>query len=456
MKKIASVLGIFIVISFVLMFSSCVGNSQEPKEPTTADELYELIEEKMDAQESYKIKENTSAVFYTSGYEININIEAEGIYDSLNSDDYYFYYDSELIMDVPEFSKQVCAYSVKSYQNGTYFSSYKEEDEEQKIYTLMTKDEFLEYKEGNVEMDLDVYSSTTRTFEKNDNGWVFMASGFTKKSINSFIKSIGFEEEFVGGDPIDFEIKFEVSNDFLVKTATFTFIFEEKAKDMPSFTLVNEYSSFGNVERIPLEKDGYTEMDVRVLDNIEESLNEIKKSTDFKFITKKTIDINVLDTVQTTTEQATISYGEDRNGYFYSIESKINGVEYKIDYENGVETVKVGDDTSRSQMTDDEARTTVKYYLDPASFSKTNVKNLSKNDDGSYTITFLTVNASRYREDYYNPLGGVYSGATEELVVTLQNGKLTKMTFISESYGFIKRSGITYDIEIKEEFNIYF
>ena len=84
MKKIASVLGIFIVISFVLMLSSCVGNSQEPKEPTTADELYELIEEKMDAQESYKIKENTSAVFYTSGYEMNISIEAEGIYDSLN------------------------------------------------------------------------------------------------------------------------------------------------------------------------------------------------------------------------------------------------------------------------------------------------------------------------------------------------------------------------------------
>ena len=383
MKKIASVLGIFIVISFVLMFSSCVGNSQEPKEPTTADELYELIEEKMDAQESYKIKENTSAVFYTSGYEMNINIESEGIYDSLNSDDYYFYYDSELIMDVPELSKQISAHSVKSYQNGTYFSSYEEELTEQRIYTIMTKDEFLEYKEGNIEMDLDVYSSTTRTFEKNDNGWVFMASGFTKKSMNSFIKSIGFEEEMVGGDPIDFEIKFEVSNDFLVKTATFTFIFEEKSKDMPRFTLVNEYSSFGNVERIPLEKVGYTEMDVRVLDNIEESLNEIKKSTDFKFITKKTIDIEVENVKQTTTEQATVTFGEDRNGYFYTIETKINDLNYYIEYENGVETVTVGDDTSKAQSSDDVARATIAYYLDPASFSKTNVRNMYKNENGS-------------------------------------------------------------------------
>jgi hypothetical protein len=58
MKKLASVLGIIIVISFVLMFSSCVGNSQEPKEPTTADELYELIEEKMDALRNVLYAEN--------------------------------------------------------------------------------------------------------------------------------------------------------------------------------------------------------------------------------------------------------------------------------------------------------------------------------------------------------------------------------------------------------------
>ncbi len=460
MKKIASVLGIFIVISFVLMFSSCVGNSQEPKEPTTADELYERIEEKMQNTASYSVDEVLNAVIYANDIKLNLTTTARAMYDGINTDDFYYYTDSTFTMDSDTLTVDSSMYGVKTYQNGKLYSYMDDDTVEQKIFTAMTKDELIEYLDENGSIDLDVYDASKRTFKKKDGVWILDVSGFSKKSINTIIKKMGLDDDLVGLDPLDIEMTFEANENYAVETVTTKFVFEENSRNVPSFEIVDEYS-YGKIDKIIIDPNGYKEMDIRVLDDISEQISDYKNSNYGSVRVDNTVTISIPNTSIATNEENEISYGEDTSGFWFTMDMVMGGTNYSkdynydIEYSNGVQTVTLDGESERTAVTEAAAKATIAKYIDPASFNKYYISNLVQRPNGNYILTVSHVDESKYISEYYTPLGATFVEATEKIEITMKDGKITRMDFTATAYGHLPNDSL-YKINVYLDFTVYF
>lgn len=461
MKKSLSLLfGILITLFTVFLLASCTGNNQEPKEPSTADELYERIEEKMQNTSSYTVDEVLNAVIYANDIKLNLTTTSRAMYDGINTDDFYYYTDSTFTMDSDEITVDSSMYGVKTYQNGRLYSYTDDDTVEQKIFTVMTNDEFIEYLDESSNVDLDVYDASKRTFKKKDGVWILDVSGFSKKSINTIIKKMGLDDDLIGLDPMDIEMTFEANENYVVETVTTKFVFEENRRNVPSFEVVDEYS-YGNIDRIIIDSIGYKEMDIRVLDDIAEHISDFKNSNYGSIRVNNTVTVSIPNRSIATNEESEISYGEDSSGFWFTMDMVMGGTNYskdynyEIEYSNGVQTVTLDGESEKTAVTESAAKATIAKYIDPASFNKYNISNLIQRPNGNYVLTVSHVDESKYISEYYTPLGATLDEVSEKIEITMKDGKITRMDFSATAYGHLP-SDSTYKINVYLDFTVYF
>lgn len=461
MKKSLSLLfGILITLFTVFLLASCTGNNQEPKEPSTADELYERIEEKMQNTSSYTVDEVLNAVIYANDIKLNLTTTSRAMYDGINTDDFYYYTDSTFTMDSDEITVDSSMYGVKTYQNGRLYSYTDDDTVEQKIFTVMTNDEFVEYLDESSNVDLDVYDASKRTFKKKDGVWILDVSGFSKKSINTIIKKMGLDDDLIGLDPMDIEMTFEANENYVVETVTTKFVFEENRRNVPSFEVVDEYS-YGNIDRIIIDSIGYKEMDIRVLDDIAEHISDFKNSDYGSVRVDNTVTVSIPNRSIATNEENEISYGEDSSGFWFTMDMVMGGTNYskdynyEIEYSNGVQTITLDGESEKTAVTETAAKATIAKYIDPASFNKYNISNLVQRPNGNYVLTVSHVDESKYISEYYTPLGATLDEVSEKIEITMKDGKITRMDFSATAYGHLP-SDSSYKINVYLDFTVYF
>ena len=132
------------LVLFAGMLIACTPQNNEEKEPETAIELWDRIDKKMEALESYEMSSNIQMTFYVLGKKVTGTIVG-GVIESNKDNNYYYYTDSGTTLSCPQLNLFQKENTIESYQNGTLFISTVNDSVNQQLYQDITIDEYKEF-----------------------------------------------------------------------------------------------------------------------------------------------------------------------------------------------------------------------------------------------------------------------------------------------------------------------
>ncbi len=432
-KTIVKILSVILCLLMAFFFASCeqVEVSQptptpteKPFEPQNAGELWAKIDETMNTIKSYETAANMLLVFYSQGMRIETSTVMKGIFVAEEGKE--FSYTSGVVnMTNKEASLNETYTSTTAFYNGKMYIQNKMGDFDQKFCSDMTYSDFLVAQSDSFINDLDILGCTTSDFTKNEDGtWSLNFSGYTKKVINSFLKESSITEKELGGDILDMEIKVKADADFLVTKMNIALVFDESDNSgkLPALTMIQDYSNHNAVEPdyTLIKTEEFKEVaDVRVLDKVEESIDNIKKATSGK-VTIKTIQKTTVGSYKETENvTTTMSYSDAGGSFSYDISVAEQEGTAKYTYKNGVETVKYNGQTTQEAMSEDVARDIVEAYIEYSEFDNNSVVNIEKVNANVYKFIFGGTALTKWKEGFEQS-GFKVTAVTQTYTITFE------------------------------------
>lgn len=441
-KLLLNAICLVLCLLMMLSFASCDSESQptpaptptpteKPFEPATVQELWNKINETMEALESYESKGDMQMTVYNVGMKIDTVSTVTSVF-YIKEGNEFSYIDSEVKMTCKEASLDETYKNVVAFYNGKMYIQNKTGDFDQKFCSTMTYTDFLVAQSDRFISDIDMLGCTDASFSKNDDGtWSLDFSGYTKKVINAFLKESEITEKDLGGDIVDMEINVLADSAFLATKVTIKLVFDndENSTTTPALSMVTEYSKHDAVEPdyTVIKTEEYVEVaDVRILDKVEDGIENIEnaKNADFELEVKETTE--AFGNKNTYTEKDTISFGEENGGYYYNITAKTDQATITISYKNGVQTYKQGGQSQSAEMTDDTARSTIKTLINHAGFNKLAVSAIEKTGENVYKFTIGQPEATAYKQ-YFANNGVTFTSATQTIIVTMDGDNVKKV-----------------------------
>jgi Txe/YoeB family toxin of Txe-Axe toxin-antitoxin module len=408
-------------------------DKQEPKEPTDAASLYEMIDKKMVSLESYEIEQKMRFIYYVYGTKIESEAEVKVI--SLLKDEkspfYYQYLVSELKTDDNTLNQTTSSFT--GYKDGKMYLMNDNGEPTQKLCATVSKADFEDYIDSDTIKDLELLDCKDSTFAKNENGtWTLNFSGYTKKSINNLMDELGVDEFEGFLDILDMKVTIEADEQYRATSLRMEFVFdaEEGSNEVPELIMVQNYSKYGEVDKnsVSFDTAGYTEVsDLMILNELEEKLDEIYDLENGKF----TLDINQTlkangTTVSEHKESDTIFYGKENGGYFFSLDGEINQVKVSIRYKNGTQVTTVGEQSQNATITDSQAKDMIVSLIDSVKYDPDIISNIEKVSNDEYKFEIKYADKSLY-EGVFTQLSVTDKGAKQTVRFILKDGKITKI-----------------------------
>lgn len=456
--KIVSLI-MLLVLSLTLVFVSCADDdetSKPPKKPETAEELWERATDEMDALDSFKSVAIADIKMYVS--EKLVTGKIDGTIIASNHDNSPYYYEevvNELKCDELNLNTKTTA--IEAYRNGIRFLKYDDGTTQNKICAEFDFEKFKEYIEKKSgESDLDPTECVDLDFKENEDGtWTLTASGFPKRAIDGFVSD---KFDFFDTEIDDIELTLTMNKDFLVTKEKFSFVFENKGELTPSISYVCDYSEFNSAKQITetIDPDKYIKLDSEsfaLIDSLEAQIEEHQESENGALKLTATQEVKAGAAKSTSTEVDQVTYGVENGGYFYKILANVNGTDLKMVYKNGVVTTTPSGLIPSQSITDEEAKQNIADLINSAQYLKPLVTAVTKNDDGTYTIAQKAVDAEKYETMIEAIAQGKkhrYDGATQEITITLDGDKITKI----DSYIAIKGSVLSGSTVVSVRINI--
>ena len=442
------------VLMCALAFTSC-------GDPKTSAELMDKIDEKMESLKSYQsdVTANLSTDIY--GYHCVAGFTGTQITIYGDSDRFYYYTVMEGTTEMKDMEKNEVVESVKSkeieaFHEGNMFVSSEQGDQVQKLYSPLTKDEYIAYLEKQEStLDIDYEACVNKAFTKNeDKTWTLTYSGYTKKAIAVVIEAFNadelFEEEIV-----DMEITIHANADFTVKDMELKMIFENESTTS-TFSMTAEYSKYNEATPIvdTLDVSQYKEVaDCRLLTDIEDMIEDLEELENGSFVLDLTQTISTFYSKNSYTERDTATYGKKDGKYFYEVKASADNAKYDISYANGKQTVTSSGASDTVDQSEKDAKAFINGLINSARYSSDKVTNITQKEDGVYTIS-CTPDESLY-QPIFASLGSASGNATQTITVTIQDGKIIKISSTVSASAYVSAYG-SVSFSLKTECEFYY
>ena len=441
MKKTYVLLCMLLCLSMVFSLTGCKGDDgkdtdvsteapteaiEEVKDPESAEELWERIDETMDSLVSYEGKSTGQFIMYMNGYKFDVAVIG---YSIVCPGEKYSYTKNTMDMNCAELSYSVRNESVEAYCDGKMYYSTVNDAYSQMLFSEMTYDEFVEAVSDPTEMDL--LDCNSAEFSKNDDGtWELQLSGYTKKTINLFLKESGIADSGMGGDVIDMEVSVLADADFRVNKLHIEMVYDSEDPDaLPAIIVEDEFSNFNSAEpnADELKVDEYTEVaDVRMLEKVDECLTEIVDAKSGSFVLEVEQHVSFMGEEDEYAEKDTVSFEYKNNSYSFDLEIESTEANATVKYKNGVETVIYDGEEQNVSMTDDEAKTFIEDLVYSVNYDADGVSDIEKTGDDVYVFTMGAPDDSLYVE-YFESAGAELDSIQQIITVTMKDGQIYKM-----------------------------
>lgn len=407
---------------------------EKPADPTSAKELWELVDNAMNNAESYESDLLGEFVMYIGGYKMVSKASGFEIkVGDKNDNDFYHYLFIKGDASCDELSFSETSNNIEAYNQGMAFIYTAKGDSVQSFCSKMTVEEYFEFNNDILSDELDLAECTKSEFSKNEDGsWNLSFSGYSKKTIGVFLKAIGFDEIQSSVDVMDMKISLTADNEYLVGEMVLELVFdvEETDTSIPVFKEVIKYSKYGEAKKTleGINPSEYTEVDdITVLGKVGDAIDEFANLAEGSF----NLDINQTLKVGTETnkynESDYVFFGKINGGFVYTLDSMVNGVTaMNIDYRNGVQTVTSGADSERYSLSESEAKKIVYQLINTAAYNESYVTDIEKLSEGVYKFTVDVPDLSAYEESLA-PMGVTCKSGKQGIVVTFADDKLSKI-----------------------------
>lgn len=424
------------------------------KEPESADELWKLVEEKMNNLSSYEGEISMNSTIYLNGYKMDMH--AKGTLIAIageNDNDYYRFETMSGGVSCADLDYSEEYDMLQAYCDGKYFYSRKDGELSRKFVTEMTADEYDESKQGDLTEEVDIEGCTEKVYTKNDDGtWNLVFSGYTKKNMNTFLDYVEMSDEEFGMSIEDLKITVLADEEYRAENMVIEFVFDADETDVsvPVFKMEAKYSNFDSAEKKTdlLDPADYVEVDdIDVISNITESIEEFASAKEGSFVydTKQTIKVG--SEVYEETEKDTGSFGMVNGGFVFNIEILVNGTEnVLIDYKNGVYSVAVGEDVETENITDDDARAVILSVVNGMEYMEEYISDVEVMEDGAYKLIAEYDDVTSF-EEFFAEMDVTYKSYSEEYAATFEDDKLVRLERVLKLFGEFSGNGTTEAVE---------
>ncbi len=472
MKIFRTLLLMMLALAMVLLFSSCAkvedtdGSSDQdtteipaPEKNYTADELFNLIDEKMNSYDSYESTLEMIMNVTMNGVEVNTTAKGIDIRTGLVTDNFEFYTETEMKMSMPSLSSTQKLTTVEAYHGGNYFLSNRGDGISQKLYSPMTKEEAEEYLD---EEDTDIFEfgdCMNKEAKINEDGTYDLTfSGYTAKAVHEILDKTGLDVTILTHDVVDVTVHIMADAEFNATAFEFSFVFEQKSggEKMPEISVKGTYSKYNQaaIDAAKVNPEKYTAADdIRLIDEFKELLDERAAKGEGKFTLDISQTLKIMGETQQSAETDAVTYGKNDKGYFYDIDADMNGTKYDISYSQGVQTVAVDGQSQQVAQTEAEARAFVESLINSCQFKDVAVTGVKKLSDTQYSFTCEP-------KDTYKALieqmGATFRSVTQTITVTVENGEIKLIESEVKANGAVTQGNNTFQLTFTVISNVKF
>ncbi|MBR5187380.1 MAG: hypothetical protein IKW18_02815 [Clostridia bacterium] len=435
MKKLFSLL--LAILLCMTLFTSC----KTKFEPQSAKELWDKINETMDALDGYESNGTGSLTLNVSGVKLSMNLKMKSIISGLQNGNYYYYYSTDSTLSTTantsltgESGEVLHEISIEAFDDGKMFVSSESDERSQKLYSPLTKEEFLAYREKKDKESADINYSDCKNaaFSQNEDGtWSLQYSGYTKKTINQLIKSFNMDSADFDFEIEDLNVSILADSEFHAKEIKIQFIFDEETEKStsPVFEMSMTYSNYNAITPIKPDSSEYTEVeDCRFIYDLEDMLKALEEKKDglFYLELEQVLSVPSLNQTQSYTEIDTVIYGEKNGSYFYEITAIAGSDVFDISYENGKQTISVSGQGEVYNQTEKEAKEYVRSLINTAAYAPEYVSSITKRGDGIYEIQCKYPDTSAYTP-IFEAYAGKLTEMTQVITFTIKNGSIVEI-----------------------------
>ncbi len=439
MKKFRTAICLFLCIAVVI---PCVGcfRDKAPFVPTSAEMLWKKIDQTMNVLDSYEANGTLEVVFYNQGVRFDAAGEVHMV-QAFYEEQPYEYTQTTTNLRCDEYSYRENQKQIQAYYKGKAYFLDQRDDKSRRICSKVPYEDFLKMTSGDaMTADVDLMACTDKAFNQETDGtWSLKLSGYTKKTLDVFLETVGMDSLVMSEDVQDMEITITADALFRVQKLEYALVFSKKATAGTMLKvnyMISKYNEAA-INSAEIKTQQYTEVEhIQVMFDVEDQLEQI--------LEKKSGKIN-LDVEQTLTrgektqdihEKYQIAYGQKNGSLFYNIEADSNNAKMTVSYENGVQTTSAGGKKETSSLSDNEAETVLESLGNYVCYQESAVSNIQKVKDNEYRLT-MSYCAIPGIEELFTSNAGFFNTANQTITVRFENGKLTRMETDAEANGSI-------------------
>ncbi|MBR5500164.1 MAG: hypothetical protein IKV74_01405 [Clostridia bacterium] len=420
MRKIRVAACLLLCGVLAVLCTSCF--TESVFEPKSADALWEKINQTMDALNSYKAEGTMEAVLYEQGYRFDLTGETQAV-NAGSKQNPYSYMHTISTLQCDQYSLREQQERIQAYYDGKVYLLDRKDNSSRKIYSEISFEEYEEtfLNDNLAYTDVDLIDCTQKEYSKEEDGtWTLRLSGYTKKSLDAFLESTGVADLSASEHALDMELSIIADALFQVQTMDFEILFSSNAGQGTKLKLTYSFAEYNEAKANPddIKTTQYTKVeDIDILKEITDQLTEIQKKESGK--ATLTIDQVLKNNKreQTIQEIDQISYGRKNGSLYYKVDTKYDGTDIKISYENEKRTVTANGEKETTTETERTAEVFLQGLLNNAYYNEAAVSKIEKIKAGEYKLTFA-----------YCAVPGAESAYADQVVtVTFQNEKLVKM-----------------------------
>ena len=451
MKKFLTLLlAAVMLLTVALPMSSCSAAARLNRmdEPDRAVKLFELSNQKVGSAASFNMEQTMVMKMDIAGS----SYDQKGVANlTVIEDKDSFIYLEQSELSVTAGGVLTLIYEDSGYADGYMFSRYKENADELKVKSPITKDEYFAFREemaddSSIDVEVEDGLATVMTCVQNeDKTWKATYEGFTEEGMKPFMEMLdGIEYTVTADHPIvDVRLTWETNEDLLPTKTSIEFVFEknpEAESKVPTLSIVSVYKGWNNtVLSQPYDISGFTEVeDLRHMERFISALKDRETDSAGHFTVKNETEVRVPGGQTQEIEVDQDVTFKNRDGMELTISYEQEGYLYTMSYRDGsLRTVvkekktgtKVADETV--EMTNSEAQATLSQLMNSEQIggidlADVEVKNAEK---GIYRFELSEAVGTGLAEVWEATLGGKQTDFNGYVEATMQDGILTQYKY---------------------------
>ena len=448
-STLRAIFSLLLCIALAVSLGACTRT--EVYEPDSAVALWEKIDQSMNSLKSMEMTVATDVTYYSMGYQFSV----KGSRYVLSAQDAH-YNENETLLTCEELSLEQKMHTVDAYYDGKMYIAVSDGVYNQKLCSELTHEEYDEDQGESLTDEINIVNCTASEFAKEGEGWKLKFSGYTKKTIDHVLQSLGVTEDMLGTSIVDMEVNITADKDFYVTEMKIMFHFPdvEGEEISPDFSVTAQYKALNSAtfDTARLNTEEFTLVDdVRVLNSVAIALAQRQNASSGSFKLELSNTQDIAGKITASKETDTVSYGRKNGAYYYQITSQMEGQNFEILYQNGEQTVTVDGQTHTAEQTEAEAKIFVDGLIDAANYKSSAITGIEKQAEGVYVLTSAALDLTEYAQQLQGNDMALASG-TQQITVTFREGKLVQISGKSVLSGTYQKDALT----VTSESNVVF